>query len=117
MPRLRVGTGESHASPSTSQLETLISRRIRSEGLDRRGRPGVVRRALEATLLKWGYCEVVIACPMVLEARQVLQSPDSPPQPAILDHWMMPGMDGSADSLRKCARGGKVRTVCLLWLC
>jgi two-component system cell cycle response regulator len=51
----------------------------------------VSRRALEATLLKWGY--EVVTCSDGAEAWQVLQSPDSP-QLAILD-WMMPGMDGA----------------------
>jgi two-component system, cell cycle response regulator len=51
----------------------------------------VSRRALEATLLKWGYD--VVTCPDGTEAWRQLQSPDSP-QMAILD-WMMPGMDGA----------------------
>jgi len=51
----------------------------------------VSRRALEATLLKWGY--EVVTCSDGTEAWRELQSPDSP-QLAILD-WMMPGMDGA----------------------
>jgi diguanylate cyclase (GGDEF)-like protein len=51
----------------------------------------VSRRALEATLLKWGY--EVVTCSDGAEAWKELQSPESP-QMAILD-WMMPGMDGA----------------------
>jgi diguanylate cyclase (GGDEF)-like protein len=51
----------------------------------------VSRRALEVTLLKWGY--EVVTCSDGAEAWRNLQSPDSP-QLAILD-WMMPEMDGA----------------------
>ena len=50
----------------------------------------VSRRALEATLVKWGY--EVVACADGSEAWQVLQG-EGAPQLLVLD-WMMPGMDG-----------------------
>src|SRR5947209_19975378 len=50
----------------------------------------VSRRALEATLQKWGY-DVVVTSDGAL-AWQILQEPDAP-RLALLD-WMMPGMDG-----------------------
>jgi sigma-B regulation protein RsbU (phosphoserine phosphatase) len=50
----------------------------------------ISRRALEATLQRWGY-EVVLAGDGAV-AWDVLNRPDAPPL-AILD-WMMPGMDG-----------------------
>jgi two-component system cell cycle response regulator len=68
----------------------------------------VSRRALEATLLKWGY-EVVTCCDGA-EAWQVLQSPESP-QLAILD-WMMPGMDGA----QICQEVRKRKTVPYVYL-
>jgi len=50
----------------------------------------VSRRALEATLVKWGY--EVVACADGSEAWQVLQG-EGAPQLLVLE-WMMPGMDG-----------------------
>ena len=50
----------------------------------------ILRRVLEAALVKWGY-DVVVTCDGT-QAWQALQREDAP-QLAILD-WMMPGMDG-----------------------
>lgn len=51
----------------------------------------VIRRVLEAALVKWGH-EVVVASDGV-EAWRALDGHDAPPL-VILD-WMMPGMDGA----------------------